>query len=142
MRTETRLMLQRIADIEKDRRVENNPGLYEEEEQNILSLIEEQDNNLPKLNDLIELNALKANYVLTEIQSGVVTKVKAAQIQLKKEAKNKLNNLIKDLGQLNNELEQTNDQARRECLKPKKPSNQSIIINSREKQKKLLISNK
>ena len=54
--------------------------------------------------------------MLTEIQSGVVAKVKATQIQMKKEAKNKLKNLIKDLGRLNNELEQTNDQETRDRM--------------------------
>ena len=109
-------LLQRIADIEKDRKSENNPGLYEDEEHHTLQLIEEQDRELPKLNDLIELNAQKADYVLTEIQSGVITKVKATQIQLKKEAKNKLRTLIKELGRMNNELEQTNDPATRERM--------------------------
>ena len=77
-------LFQRIADIEKDRKAENDPGLYEDEEHHTLLLIDEQDMKLSKLNDLIELNAQKANYVLTEIQSGVTTKVKATQIQLKK----------------------------------------------------------
>ena len=122
-------LLQRIADIEKDRKAENNPGLYEDEEHHTIQLIEEQDMKLPKLNDLIELNAQKAYYVLTEIQSGVITKVKATQIQLKKEAKNKLRTLIKELGKLNNELEQTNDQATRERMLEAKEAFQSEYNN-------------
>ena len=102
-------LLQRLADIEKDRTCADDPGLYEDEEHQTLQMIEEQDRKLLKPNEMIEMNAQKADYVLTEIQSGVTTKVKATQIQLKKEAKNKLKNLIKDLGRLNNELEQTTD---------------------------------
>ena len=52
--------------------------------------------------------------VLTDIQNSMGTKVKSVQTQLKKEAKNKLNNLIKELGRLNNELEQTEDDTTRE----------------------------
>ena len=84
---------------------------------------------LPKLNDLIEMNAQKADYVLTEIQSGVTTKVKATQIQLKKEAKNKLRNLIKELGKLNNELEQTEDPDTRERMLEAKEAFQSEYNN-------------
>ena len=71
------------------------------------------------------MNAQKADYVLTEIQSGVVTKVKATQIQMKKEAKNKLKNLIKELGRLNNELEQTNDPGTRDRMLEAKEAFQS-----------------
>ena len=74
-------LMQRIADIEKDRTSSDDPGLYEDEEHHILLQIDEEERKLPKLNDLIEMNAQKADYVLTEIQSGVVTKVKATQIQ-------------------------------------------------------------
>jgi hypothetical protein len=65
------------------------------------------------MNYLIERNKLLADRVLTDIQNGVITKVKTVQIQLKKVAKNKLKTLIKDLSRLNNELEQTEDEATR-----------------------------
>ena len=51
--------------------------------------------------------------VLTDIQNSMGTRVKMVQTQLKKDAKNKLANLIKELGRLNNELEQTDDQVTR-----------------------------
>ena len=124
-------LLQRLADIEKDRTCADDPGLYEDEEHQILQMIEEQDRKLPKLNELIEMNAQKADYVLTEIQSGVVTKVKATQIQMKKEAKNKLKNLILDLGRLNNELEQTNDQGTRDRMLEAKEAFQSEYNNQK-----------
>ena len=122
-------LLQRLANIEKDRTCDNDPGLYEDEGHQILRLIEEQDKKLPKLNELIERNAQKADHVLTEIQSGVVTKVKATQIQMKKEAKNKLKNLIKELGRLNNEHEQTNDQGSRDRMLEAKEAFQSEYNN-------------
>ena len=78
---------QRIVDIEKERHEENQLGLYEEEEHYIIRRIEEEDSKLPKLNDLVNMNSRKADMVLTEIQNGVVTKVKTAQIQLKKNAR-------------------------------------------------------
>ena len=68
--------------------------------------------------------------MLTEIQSGFVTKVKATQIQMKKEAKNKLKNLIKDLGRLNNELEQTNDQGARDRMLEAREAFQSEYNNN------------
>ena len=69
---------------------------------------------LPKMDYLIERNKLQADRVLTDIQNGVVTKVKTVQIQLKKDAKNKLKTLITNLGRLNNELEQADDDATRD----------------------------
>ena len=78
---------QRIVDIENERKEDNNPGLYEEEEHYIIGRIEEEDRKLPKLDVLINLKSDKADMVLTEIQNGVITKVKTVQIQLKKTAK-------------------------------------------------------
>merc|ERR1712074_303721 len=109
-------LLQRIIDIEKERLETNNPGLDEEEEHYTLTLINTQDAKLPRLDELIEINQDRADMVLTDIQNSMGTRVKMVQTQLKKEAKNKLANLIKDLGRLNNELEQTNDQATRERM--------------------------
>jgi hypothetical protein len=100
-------------DIEKERTETNNPGLNEEEEHYILEQIETQDAKLPRMNYLIERNKLIADRVLTDVQNGVITKVKTVQIQLKKDAKNKLKTLIKDLGRLNNELEQAEDEITR-----------------------------
>ena len=92
----------------------NNPGLNEEKEFHTLNLIDSQDAKLPRLDFLIDKNKEKADMVLTDIQNSMSTKVKTVQTQLKKDAKNKLNNIIKDLGRLNNELEQTNDEATRD----------------------------
>ena len=90
-----------------ERIVTRDPGLDEEEEFHTLNLKNSQ-------NFLIEKNKNKADLVLTDIQNSIGTKVKTVQIQLKKEAKNKLNKLIKELGRLNNELEQTNDEVTRD----------------------------
>ena len=79
-----------------------------------LNLINLQDAGLPRLDLLIERNKNKADLVLTDIQNSMGRKVKSVQIQVKKEAKNKLNNLIKELGRLNNELEQTEDDTTRD----------------------------
>ena len=103
-------LLQRIVDIEKERIETDNPGLDEEEEHNTLLQIDREDAKLPKLDHLIALNELTADRVLTEIQNSIGTKVKTVQLQLKKEAKNKLKSMIKELDKLNNELENTDDQ--------------------------------
>ena len=71
------------------------------------------DAKLPKLETLIELNKEKADRGLTDIQNGIVTKVKSEQIHQKKAAKKDLDELIRKLGQLNNALEQTNDEETR-----------------------------
>ena len=81
-------LLQRIADIERERKENNDPGQYEEEETDITRQIEDEDNKLPKLKQLQELNKEHADRVLTDIQNGVVTMVKGVQIQQKKAAKN------------------------------------------------------
>ena len=54
--------------------------------------------------------------MLTEIQTSIITKVKTVQLQLKKEARNKLRNMIKELDKLNTELETTEDQATRDRM--------------------------
>ena len=74
----------RIYDIEVERTEVNNPGLYEEEEHYIIGQIDAEDRKLQKLEDLITMNESKADLVLNDIQNGVVTKVKTAQLQLKK----------------------------------------------------------
>ena len=122
-------LLQRIMDIEKERTETNNPGLDEEEEHYILGRIETQDAKLPRMNYLIERNKLKADRVLTDIQNGVITKVKTVQIQLKKVAKNKLKTLITNLGRLNNELEQAEDEATRNRMLEAREAFQSQYSN-------------
>ena len=107
-------LLQRIIDIENERRETGNPGLDEEEEHYTLGLIE--DAKLPKLDHLIALNKTTADKVLTEIQNSIITKVKTVQLQLKKEAKDKLRNMIKELDELNAELETTEDQVTRDRM--------------------------
>ena len=106
-------LLLRIADIEKERKENNDPGQYEDEEDDITKKIDVEDNKLPKLTTLQELNKGHADRVLTDIQNGVVTVVKGVQIQQKKEAKNKLKTIIQKLGALNNALEQTPDEETR-----------------------------
>ena len=49
-------LLQRIMDIEHERKGTNDPGLDEEEEMHTIGLIEIQDAKLPKLETLIEIN--------------------------------------------------------------------------------------
>ena len=109
-------LLQRIMDIEKERTDTGNPGLDEEEEHHTLGLINTEDLKLPKLDELIRLNKNKADRVLTDIQNGVITQVKTVQLQLKKEAKNKLKNLVKELDKLNAELETTENQETRDRM--------------------------
>ena len=46
---------------------------------------------------------------MTDIQNGVITKIKGEQIQQKKTVRNELKDIIKKLGSLNNALEQTPD---------------------------------
>ena len=78
--------------------------------------IDREDAKLPKLDHLITLNKNTADKVLTEIQNSIVTKVKTIQLQLKKEAKNKLKNMIKELDRMNSEVETTEDQTTRDRM--------------------------
>ena len=94
---------------------------------------------MPKIDDLLNLNSEKADMVLTEVQNGVITKVKTAQIQLKTTAKNKLKNLIGKLGKLNNDLEQDNDPGTKDRMLEAKEAFQAEYNNHfrREPEKKL-----
>ena len=69
------------------------------------------------------MNSGKADMVLTEIQNGVITKVKTAQ----KTAKNKLKKLIGNLGKLNND--QTNDPGTRDRMLESKEAFQAEYNN-------------
>ena len=106
-------LLQRIADIERERKENNDPGQDEEEETDLIRRIKAEDNKPPKLKQLQDLNKEHADRVLTDIQNGGVTKVKGEQIQQKKVANNELKEIIQKLGALNNALEQTHDEATR-----------------------------
>jgi hypothetical protein len=126
-------LLLRIADIEKERKENNDPGQYEDEEDDITKKIDTEDNKLPKLATLQELNKEHADRVLTDIQNGVVTVVKGVQIQQKKEAKNKLKTIIQKLGALNNALEQAPDEDTRNRTLEAREEFQSKISKSLQK---------
>ena len=54
--------------------------------------------------------------ILTEIQNGLVTKVKLEQITLKKKAKHELKDILEELDTLNKKLLNQEDQAERQRL--------------------------
>ena len=62
------------------------------------------------------INKEVANDVLTEIQNGVVTKVKTEQMALKKSVKNELKTITNEIDTLNKKLEEALDDETRSKL--------------------------
>ena len=89
--------LQRIADIERERKENNDPGLDEEEEHYIITQREAEDTKLPKLKHLQELNKPNADRVLTDIQNGMMTRIKGEEIQQKKAVRNELKDITMNM---------------------------------------------
>ena len=55
------------------------------------------DETLPTIEQLQLINTTKASMILTEIQNGLVSKVKLEQISLKKKAKHELKNMERNM---------------------------------------------
>ena len=68
------------------------------------------------MDQLHTLNRNRAGLILTEIQNGILTKVKTEQINLKKNVQNELKVIIGKLNSLNMEVEKSNDETEKANL--------------------------
>ena len=113
-------LMKKIIEIQKERKKENQPALREEEEALAIESINKADEKLPTISQLHEINKENADKILTEIQNGIITRVKQEQIIMKKAASNELKDLIRKLSELNKKLENNpNDDTRKERLESK-----------------------
>ena len=74
------------------------------------------DETLPTIEQLQLINTTKASMILTEIQNGLVSKVKLEQITLKKKAKHELKDILEEQDSLNKKLLNQDDLAERNRL--------------------------
>jgi hypothetical protein len=76
-------------------------NILEEAETKILEYLDNENSKLPTIDQLHAINKEVANDVLTEIQNGLITKVRAEQHALKKAVKNKLRTITDKIDGLN-----------------------------------------
>ena len=82
-----------------------------------LTDINTAEEKLPTISQLHEINRENADRILTEIQNGIITRVKQEQVSMKKAASNELRDLIRKLSDLNKNLEKNpDDNTRKELL--------------------------
>ena len=103
-----------IASIRKRRRETGNLTAEEDVENKLTEDLNKVDETLPTIEQLQLINTTKASMILTEIQNGLVSKVKLEQINLKKKAKNELKDILDELDRLNKELTSKLNKHRRE----------------------------
>ena len=80
-------MLRALAGIQHKREKTKQFNILEEAETQILEYLDIENSKLPTMDQLHAINKEVANDVLTEIQNGVITKVRAEQHALKKAVK-------------------------------------------------------
>ena len=83
-------------------------------ENKLTTALNKVDETLPGIEQLQLINTTKASMILTEIQNGLVSKVKLEQINLKKKAKNEPKDILDELDRLNKELTSKLNKHRRE----------------------------
>ena len=89
-------------------------------ENTLVTELNKADEKLPTIEQLHVINKTKAGMILTEIQNGLVTKVKLEQITLKKKAKQELKHILEELDILNKKLLNQEDQDERQRLEETK----------------------
>ena len=105
-----------IASIRKRRKETGNLIAEEDVENTLTSALNKVDETLPTIEQLQLINTTKASMILTEIQNGLVSKVKLEQINLKKKAKNELKDILEELDDLNKKLLNSTDVEERNKL--------------------------
>ena len=84
-----------IAGIRKRRKATGNLTAEEDVENTLIEALNKVDEKLPTIEQLQKINEKEEkNMILTEIQNGLVGKVKQEQMNLKKQAKNELKYLL------------------------------------------------
>ena len=109
-------LMNKLIEIQKQRKQEENPAIREEEEAIAIETINTADEKLPTISQLQEINKENADRILTEIQNGIITRVKQEQVSMKKAASHELKDLIRKLSDLNSSLEKDNDDDKRKEL--------------------------
>ena len=102
-------LMNKLIEIQLQRKKENQPALREDEEAIAIENINIADEKLPTISQLHEINKENADRILTEIQNGIITRVKQEQVSMKKAASNELRDLIRKLSELNKNLEKNPD---------------------------------
>ena len=110
MRKETIPKIIAIAGIRRRRKATGNLTAEEVVENTLIEALNKEDEKQAPIEQLQKINEKKANMILTEIQNGLVSKVKQEQINLKKQAQNELKDILGELDKLNKELLQTREQ--------------------------------
>ena len=105
-----------IASIRKRRKETGNLTVEEDVENSLIIELNKVDETLPTIEQLQLINTTKASMILTEIQNGLVSKVKLEQISLKKKAKHELKDILEELDSLNKKLLSQDDLAERNRL--------------------------
>ena len=105
-----------IASIQKRRKETGNLTIEEDVENSLITELNKVDETLPTIEQLQLINTTKASMILTEIQNGLVSKVKLEQITLKKKAKHELKEILEELDSLNKKLLNQEDPAERNRL--------------------------
>ena len=98
------------------RKKTRNLTVEEDVENTLTSALNKVDETLPTIEQLQLINTTKASMILTEIQNGLVSKVKLEQINLKKKAKNELKDILEELDDLNKKLLNSTDVEERNKL--------------------------
>ena len=86
-------LMNKLIEIQKQRKKENQPALREDEEATAIENINKTDKKLPTISQLHEINRENADRILTEIQNGNISRVKQEQVSMKKGASNELRDL-------------------------------------------------
>ena len=102
-------LMNKLIEIQQQRKKEDQPALREDEEAIAIESINTADEKLPTISQLHEINKENADRILTEIQNGIITRVKQEQVSMKKAASNELRDLIRKLSELNKNLEKNPD---------------------------------
>ena len=105
--------MNKLIEIQLHRKKENQPAIREDEEATAIENINTDDEKLPTISQLHEVNRENADRILTEIQNGIITRVKQEQVSMKKAASNELRDLIRKLRELNKNLEKDPDENKR-----------------------------
>ena len=98
-------LLKKLLEINMERKTMNDPAIREDEQEAAIDIINKQDEKLPTMAQLHEINKEISDRVLTEIQNGIIVRVQKEQKALKKKASNELRDITRKLNNMNLKLE-------------------------------------
>ena len=109
-------ILAEIIVVRDRRKTTGNLAEEEQRENEKITNLNKAKETLPTMDQLHTLNRNRAGLILTEIQNGILTKVKTEQINLKKNVQNELKVIIGKLNSLNMEVEKSNEETEKANL--------------------------